>query len=204
MSVLQKILAVIRGKVREIAEPMIDGNAIRTYQQELVSAEAGLTQVKHYLRLVMAERIQLESSCQLLKHQLAKSEQQALEALNKGEESLAIDIAATIVEIESSLANQQNHIVQLQAKETKLTQQTKAVAQQIREFSLQLQLIQATDYAHQAFRLVSHYTEGISSNFSQLQASLSTIKQQQQYFEAFDEARASLEITNTANEKQAP
>ncbi len=183
----------MRGKIRENAEQFIDANAIRIYQQELIDAESGLAKAKHYLSLVMAERIQLERSCQALEQQLAKREQQARDALNKDEKLLANELAAAIVEIEANLTNQKNSISQLTVREAKLTQQIQSAVQQIRGFSHQLQLIKATENSHKATCLVANQAGCVSTNISNLQESLSRIRQQQQHFEAVCEAKVNLE-----------
>ncbi|WP_163834055.1 PspA/IM30 family protein [Spartinivicinus ruber] len=193
MNILQKIKTAMRGKIRENAEQFIDANAIRIYQQELIDAESGLAKAKHYLSLVMAERIQLERSCQALEQQLAKREQQARDALNKDEKLLANELAAAIVEIEANLTNQKNSISQLTVREAKLTQQIQSAVQQIRGFSHQLQLIKATENSHKATCLVANQAGCVSTNISNLQESLSRIRQQQQHFEAVCEAKVNLE-----------
>ena len=60
MNVFNKILTALRGSVREIGESMVDANATRIYEQELVEAKQHLAQAKQDLTLVMAKQMQAE------------------------------------------------------------------------------------------------------------------------------------------------
>lgn len=192
MNVMQKIITAVRGKVRESAEEVIDANAIRIYEQELIDAKSGLAQAKHKLSLVMAERIQLERNSQTLIKQFEKREQQTREALERGETSLAEELAMAIIETEKILNSQEDSIDQLKQREIKLTQKIQFASQQLQSFSHQLRMIKATENAHCAATMVSSHTGDVTNNISNLQESLIRIKQQQQYFDDVNEAKENL------------
>ncbi len=58
MSVIKKLVTLLRGSAREIGQSVVDSNATRIYEQEIVDAKASIAEAKTELTSVMAKEMQ--------------------------------------------------------------------------------------------------------------------------------------------------
>ncbi len=106
MNVFNKILTALRGSVREIGESLVDANATRIYEQEVVEAKQHLAQAKQDLTLVMAKQMQAEREIARLQAEVERYESHGAEALDKSQPQLAEEVAGHIASLERELAEQ--------------------------------------------------------------------------------------------------
>ena len=106
MSVLKKLVTLMRGSVREIGESVVDANATRVYEQEIVDARHNVAQARGDLTMVMAKEMQSAREIERLRAEAARFETLALEALNKNETALAEEVAGRVAELEAELEEQ--------------------------------------------------------------------------------------------------
>ena len=107
MSIFKKIMTAIRGGASEAGEAIIDANATRIFEQEIRDAENHLTKAKRDLTGVMAEQMAAQREVARLEKEINEHEDYAGQALEKGDEALALAVAEKIANLESSLAAQQ-------------------------------------------------------------------------------------------------
>ena len=58
MSVIKRVVTLLRGSVREIGESVVDANATRIYEQEIVDARQSIAAARDDLATVMAREMQ--------------------------------------------------------------------------------------------------------------------------------------------------
>ncbi len=81
MSLMQKLTTLVRSEVRESAENIIDANAIKIFEQELLDCHDSITYAKHQLTLLMAERLRLGRKIENIIAQISAREKQTAEAV---------------------------------------------------------------------------------------------------------------------------
>ena len=96
MSILKKIMTAIRGGAREIGELVVDSNGTRIFEQEIKDAQSHLNKARQDLTEVMAKQMQAGRKVESLKSEIAEHEGYAGQALDKGDEALALEIADKI------------------------------------------------------------------------------------------------------------
>ena len=193
MNVMRKIATALRGSVRESAEVVIDANAIRIFEQEILDAEQGLARSKQQLSYVIAERVQIERSTSTLQEQVKGREAQTAKALETNNEILAHELAEDILEKETLINEHQGASQALSTREKNLTKTIQRAAQQVKMFRRELSVARATESAHKASKIVDNHTSGVTTNINDLQTSLQRIKQNQQRVDDVSDAAAVIE-----------
>lgn len=193
MNTMRKIYTAIRGSARESAESVIDANAIRIFEQEILDAEQAIMQSKQKLAHIMAERVQLERASQQLSEQIKSRESQAAKALKINDEPLANELAEDILNKEHEKSAQWTAIKNLTSREQALSQKIQQSAQQVLTFRRELGIAKANAYAQSASSQVGPQTSTLETNLSDLKTSLQRIQQRQQHLDDTSNALNSIE-----------
>lgn len=193
MNTMRKIYTAIRGSARENAESVIDANAIRIFEQEILDAEQAIMQSKQKLAYIMAERVQLERASQQLSEQIKSRESQAAKALKINDEPLANELAEDILNKEHEKSAQWTAIKNLTSREQALSQKIQQSAQQVLTFRRELSIAKANAYAQSASSQVGPQTSALETNLSDLKISLQRIQQKQQHLDDTTNALNSIE-----------
>jgi len=191
MSVMTKLSTILRSRVRENAEVIIDANAIRIFEQELLDSHDCITQSKHQLTLLMAERLRLERNNQGLENNIQRRELQASEALKKNKVELATSLAEDIVGIERVLTQQTVVLSALTSREEKLKGDIRAGVKKIADYQRELNAAKATRNAQKAMTAMPD--SPVTGGNVNLQESLARIKGGQQRFDDHQRAVEELE-----------
>jgi len=101
MNVWAKMLTALRGGVNEAGEAIVDSQALRILDQEVRDASEELKQSKDSLATIMAHQKLSEEKSAKLKVQIVEYEGYAIQALDKGDESLAHEVAEKIADLEN-------------------------------------------------------------------------------------------------------
>lgn len=197
MSIFRKIITAIRGGAREVGEAIVDANSTRIFEQEIKDAEQHLAKAKQDLTQVMAKQMQEAREVERLKKQIAEHETYAAQALEKGEETLALEIATKIGSLEEELATHQSALDGFKHHADRLKELVKKTERQLADYNRQLTMVKTTESVHKA-------TEAITTNFSSSNSklmnakdSLERIKQRQQNFDDRLKAAEDLEYENS-------
>ncbi len=199
MSIFKKIMTAIRGGATEIGESIVDSNATRIFEQEIRDAEHHLTKAKRDLTGVMAEQMSASRDVDRLKRDVAEHEGYAVQALEKGDESLALAVAEKIANLESELTTQQQALDSFSGNATRLKELVKKSERQVAEFKRQLSMVKTTESVQKA---TSTITDNFSSSNSKLlnaKDSLERIKAKQQKFDDRMKAAEVLESEDSDN-----
>ncbi len=199
MSIFKKIMTAIRGGASEVGEAIIDSNATRIFEQEIRDAENHLTKAKRDLTGVMAEQMSANREVDRLQREINEHEGYAGQALEKGDETLALAVAEKIANLESDLANQQQALESFTGSANRLKELVKKSERQVGEHKRQLSMVKTTESVQKA---TSAITDNFSSSNSKLLSakdSLERIKAKQQKFDDKMRAAEVLESENSDN-----
>ncbi|NQY62476.1 MAG: PspA/IM30 family protein [Alteromonadaceae bacterium] len=199
MSIFKKIMTAIRGGATEVGEAIVDSNATRIFEQEIRDAENHLTKAKRDLTGVMAEQMSASRDVDRIKRDIVEHEGYAVQALDKGDETLALAVAEKIANLESELTSQQQALDSFSGSATRLKELVKKSERQVNEFKRQLSMVKTTESVQKA---TSAITDNFSSSNSKLlnaKDSLERIKAKQQKFDDRMKAAEVLESENSDN-----
>ncbi len=180
MNVMKKLLTALRGGAREVGEAVIDANSMRIYEQEIEDARQHINEAKESLTTVMAQEMQLKREITSLQEQVAQHEGYAREALDKNNETLALQVAEKVAVLENELLEHKGSQAVLLGQVDSLKTQIREGEKTIADHERQLSMVKTTDSVQKATIAIS---ENIAANNSQLNSakeSLERIRKRQQ------------------------
>jgi phage shock protein A len=180
MEFFKKMITAIRGGSREIGEAILDSQGIRIYEQEIEDAKEAIKQAESDLTGVMAKEMQAGREIERLERQSADYESKALELLDKGDESLAAEVAGKIAELEVELENQRQAKSRFAEHVAKVKEMIKQTHAKIREHEREIAMVKTTENVQKATVSISQHMDGGSSKMVAAKESLERIKQRQQ------------------------
>lgn len=203
MSIFKKVMTAIRGGASEVGEAIIDQNATRIFEQEIRDAENHLTKAKRDLTGVMAQQMASSREVDRIKREITEHEGYAVQALEKGDEALALAVAEKIASLESELSSQQQSLDSFESSANRLKELVKKSERQVTEHKRQLSMVKTTESVQKA---TSAITDNFSSSNSKLLSakdSLERIKAKQQKFDDQMKAAELLESENSDTSLEA-
>ncbi|MES9831721.1 MAG: PspA/IM30 family protein [Candidatus Thiodiazotropha sp. DIVDIV] len=180
MEFLKKLITAIRGGSRELGEAVLDSQGIRIYEQEIEDAKAAIKQAEQDLTGVMAKEMQAGREVDRLQKEVTDFENKALSALDKGEESLAADVAERIATLEVELEAQQTAKNQFSAHVESVKDMIKQTHAKIREHEREISMVKTTDNVQKAAKSINQHIDGGTSKMVAAKESLERIKHRQQ------------------------
>jgi phage shock protein A len=180
MEFFKKLITAIRGGSREIGDAILDSQGIRIYEQEIEDAKVAIKQAEEDLTSVMAKEMQAGREIERLEKEVADYEQKALELLEKGDESLATEVAGKIGEIEAELETQHQAKARFTEHVLKVKEMIKQTHAKIREHEREIAMVKTTENVQKATVSISQHMDGGSSKMVAAKESLERIKQRQQ------------------------
>jgi len=196
MSIFKKIMTAVRGGATEVGEAIVDANSTRIFEQEIRDAENHLTKAKRDLTGVMAQQMAASREVDRIKREIVEHEGYATQALEQGNEALALEVAEKIASLEGELATNQQSLESFDANATRLKEL-------VTEYKRQLSMVKTTESVQKA---TSAITDNFSSSNSKLlnaKDSLERIKAKQQKFDDQLKAAEVLESENSDNSLEA-
>jgi phage shock protein A len=180
MSILQKLFTALRGGAREMGESIADMNSIRIFEQEIKDAQDQLNKAKRDLTEVMAKEMQASRKVEELKKDVEKHEGFASAALQKGDETLAMDIAQKIAELQGEMEIQQKAQTSFAEHTERLKAMIKQTAKALADMQRQLVMVKTTESVQKATTAITNNYASGSSKLLTAKESLDRIKQKQQ------------------------
>lgn len=177
MSVIKKMVTLLRGSVREIGESVVDANATRIYEQEISDARHNIEQARGDLTLVMAKEMQSAREIERLKSEVARFETLAVEALDKSHEGLAEEVAGKVAAIEQELDAQTQAHAAYAVQVVKLKELIKTAEARVREHERQLAMAKTTESVYRATQSISDSIGSSGGKLVSARQSLERIKQ---------------------------
>jgi len=197
MSILSKLFTAIKGGAREVGESIVDANGLRIFEQEIADAQNALGAAKKSLTEVMAKEMQTKRKVAALDDSIAEHETFAGQALEKGDENMALEIADKIAQFENEKTELDEVLATYSSSVTALKQQVKEAEKTIKENQRQLSMVKTTESVQKATMAVNSTLANNSSSTSSAKASLERIKQRQA--DRNDQLAASKALDNETN-----
>ncbi|MDR0996746.1 MAG: PspA/IM30 family protein [Zoogloeaceae bacterium] len=176
MSVIGKLVTLLRGSVRELGESIVDANGVKIYEQEIADAKAAIAQAKTDLAGILAKEMQSTREIARLKAEVERLEGLAVEALDKQKEDLAEEVAGQVAATEGELDRQTQMHAEYSANGERLRDLIKASEEKIREHERAVQMTRATENVYQATRSISESIGASGSKLMSAKESLERIK----------------------------
>ncbi len=203
MSIFSKIFTAVRGGAREAGEAIVDANAIRILEQEVKDAENHIAKAKQDLTTIMAKEMQSNREIERLKKQVEEYEGYAIQALEKGDEGLAVEIAEKIASIEPDLAVQEENKTSFSAHAQRLKDLVKKTERQLGDHKRQLLMVKTTESVQKATSAISDNFSNSNSKMMSASESLKRIKQKQKDFDDKLQAAELLDSENSDTSLEA-
>jgi phage shock protein A len=197
MGILNKILTAFRGGATEVGQSIVDANSTRIFEQEIRDAEKHLTKAKRELTDVMAKEMQASREVDRLKRSIAEHEGYATQALDKGNEALAIEVAEKIAQLDQELAEQQSANDSFSAHAVRLKELVKKTERQLTDYQRQLSMVKTTESVQKATATITDSFASSNSKLLNAKDSLERIKARQQQFDDRLKAAETLEEENS-------
>ncbi|MGL5632683.1 MAG: PspA/IM30 family protein [Azovibrio sp.] len=180
MSVIRKVVTLLRGSAREVAESVVDANATRIYEQEIIDAKHSIDEARGSLTTVMAKEMQSAREIERLKKEMDRYEGLALEALNKSQEGLAEEVAVKVGAIEQNLEEQVKAHATYAVQVENLKNLIKTAEARIREHEREMAMAKTTESVYRATRSISDNIGSSGTKLMDARESLERIKQRHQ------------------------
>ena len=179
MSIWARVATAVRGGVSEAGEAIADHQALRILDQEIRDADNELSKSKDALTGIIAKRKLADKKVAGLKSSLTEYEGYAMQALDKGDEALAGEIAGKIAGFETELMGEQGLAKSFADSEAQLR---KAVAQteaNLKRLKQQVDTVRATEMVQKAQSAVAARHSGAGSSMRSALDSLDRLKTKQ-------------------------
>jgi phage shock protein A len=179
MGLLSKLFTAIRGGATEAGEAIVDTQALRILDQEIRDAQNSLDRAKSDLTKVMAQRKLTADKRDAKQAKLTEYEGYATQALAKGDEALAVEIATKIAELEADLTTENKIVSEFDASIDmlkKTIQQTEAAIVRMKQ---QVDTVKATESVQKAQAALSSRHSGTNAALGNAVESLERIKAKQ-------------------------
>lgn len=183
MNILKKIMTALRGGTREIGEAIVDSQGTRIFAQEIEDAKESLSKAKHDLTEVMAKEMQTTRQIEAIQADISKNEGFVADALNKGEESLALEIAEKVAGLEGELATLSGAKARYAAHVEKLKALMENAEKQLTEYERQLTMVRTTENVQKATATITENFTASNSTLLSAKESLERIRAKQQDFD---------------------
>lgn len=179
MSIWSKMITALRGGVNEAGEAVIDSQAMRILDQEVRDATEELKQSKDGLANIMAQQKLAEEKCAQLDKSISEHEGYAQQALEKSNESLALEVAQKIADFETQRDSESRAAAEYSRHATKLKQAIQQAEKNIKRLKQQIDTVKATESVQRAQSAVAERHSGTTSKLRTAMDSLERIKEQQ-------------------------
>jgi phage shock protein A len=199
MGILNKILTAFRGGATEVGQSIVDANSTRIFEQEIRDAEKHLTKAKRELTDVMAKEMQASREIDRLKRSVAEHEGYVTQALEKGNEPLAIEIAEKISQLDQELAEQETANTSFSSHALRLKDLVKKTERQLSDYQRQLSMVKTTESVQRATATITDSFASSNSKLLNAKDSLERIKVRQQQFD--DKLKAAETLADENSDK---
>ncbi|MCP4696182.1 MAG: PspA/IM30 family protein [Gammaproteobacteria bacterium] len=180
MGVFSKLFTALRGSATEVGEAIVDTQALRILDQEMRDSRKNLDEAKENLTKVIAEQIGVEREVNRLKKKLGEYEGYAVQALDKGDEALAGEIAEKMAELENDLEAQQSVLNGYNDNIRMLKKTIRGTERNIKSMEREISVVKTTSSVQKANEAAAAKFSGTTSSLRSATDSLERIKKKQQ------------------------
>ncbi len=197
MSIWRKVSTAVRGGVSEAGEAIVDNQILRILDQEIRDADKELGKSKDALTGIIAKRKLADKKVEGLKSSLTEYEGYAMQALDKGDETLATEVAQKIAGIETEMMGEEGVAKSYADSEAQLRKAVSHTDANLKRLKQQVDTVKATEKVQKAQAAVAARHSGAGSSMRSALDSLDRLKTKQAeraaQFEAASELAESTE-----------
>lgn len=176
MSIWSQMFNALKGESDDFEE---NQKAVRIVDEELRIASLNLKDSKDALANLLAQRKSQDNKLVQTERDISEHESYAHAALEKNDESLALEIAEKIVELEVSLASQREQRSMLQEAILDTQSTIQHAERNVKRMKLQVETIKATESVQRAQAAVAKRHHGYETGTRSAQRALETLRQRQ-------------------------
>lgn len=202
MDVLSKVVTAIKGGLSEAGDAIVDSQALRILDQEIREAAEEVDQSRDALASMIARQKLSEEKIAQLNSAIDEHEHYAVKALEKADESLALEVAATIATLESKLANEAEACDGFTTSANKQRSAIALAEKDVQYMKNQLDTIKATENVQRAEAAVSERHSGNSNKLRTAMESLERIKEKQAMTDAKRSAALGIALDDQSSSLQ--
>ncbi len=179
MSIWKKLFTAVRGSVNEAGEAIADNQALRILDQEMRDANANLNKAKESMTGVMAEQMGVERKVNELKDKVEEHEGYVAQALGKGDEALALEVADKIAEFSNELEAQEKLLAGYKVNVVQLKRTIAETERNIKAMEREVSIVKTTEAVQKANAAAAAKFSGSNSSMTSATSSLERIKAKQ-------------------------
>lgn len=199
MGLLKKMSTAFRGMAYEAGEEFVDSNAVRIFEQEIRDAREELNKAKTALSELMGKRKVQENEVKRLEEAKQKYLAAAEQALAQTNETLALECAERVAELDEELEGPKTLVADFTTQEKQLHNWVKQSENNLKRIERQLDSVKATEQVQKARAAVAAKYSGTSSGLTNAADSLERIKKKQAERTAQFDAAQELADTGTSD-----
>lgn len=192
MNIWAKMMTALRGGVTEAGEAVVDSQALRILDQEVRDASEEMKRSKDGLAEIMARQKLAEEKASKLKEQIKEHEGYAVKALDKGDESLALEVAQKIADYENRLEQEKEAAAAYHKSADDLRTAISQTELNLKRIKQQVDTVKATDSVQRAQAAVAERHSGSTSKMRTAMDSLERIREKQELNSAKRDAASEL------------
>jgi len=179
MSIWAKVATAVRGGVSEAGEAIVDKQALRILDQEIRDADSELGRSKEALTGIIAKRKLADKKVDSLKSSLTEYEGYAMQALDKDDDGLAIEIAEKIAGLETELLGEEGLAKAFSESEGQLRKTVGQTQANLKRLKQQVDTVKATESVQRSQAAVAARHSGAGSSMRSALDSLDRLKSKQ-------------------------
>ena len=179
MSIWAKVATAVRGGVSEAGEAIVDKQALRILDQEIRDADSELGRSKEALTGIIAKRKLADKKVDSLKSSLTEYEGYAMQALDKDDDGLAIEIAEKIAGLETELLGEEGLAKAFSESEGQLRKTVGQTEANLKRLKQQVDTVKATESVQRSQAAVAARHSGAGSSMRSALDSLDRLKSKQ-------------------------
>jgi phage shock protein A len=179
MSIWAKVATAVRGGVSEAGEAIVDNQVLRILDQEIRDADNDIGKSKDALTGIIAKRKLADKKVESLKSSLTEYEGYAMQALDKGDETLATEIAEKIAGFETELLAEDGLATSFAGSESQLRKAVSQTEANLKRLKQQVDTVKATEIVQKSQAAVAARHSGAGSSMRSAVDSLERLKTKQ-------------------------
>ena len=179
MSIWAKVATAVRGGVNEAGEAIVEHQVLRILDQEIRDADNDLSKSKDALTGIIAKRKLADKKVDSLKSSLTEYEGYAMQALDKGDETLATEIAEKIAGLETELMAEEGLAKSFADSESQLRKAVAHTEANLKRLKQQVDTVKATEIVQKSQAAVAARHSGAGSSMRSALDSMERLKTKQ-------------------------
>jgi phage shock protein A len=203
MKLWMKMITALRGGANELGEAVVDTQALRILDQEIRDASDELKKSKDSLAEIIARQKLAQEKANNSMSEVEKYEGYAIKALEKNDETLALEVAEKISVLEVQLHQNKQSASQFGVSADSLRVAINQSEHNLRHLKQQIDTVKATESVQKAQAAVAQRHNGSNSKMRTAMDSLERIKEQQALKSAKLSADQEVSSENTKGSLQA-